>query len=224
MIGTVPANVVFPGVGAGFRPRRTQERPVATVASLAPDNETSFELLLKARAGVPEAEERLCAHYLPLLRRWARGRLPPAARGALETGDIVQDVLIQALRHVPVFEPRHEWSFQAYLRQTLLNKLRDEARRVHRRPAGDPLDSAHPTPEPSPLEQAIGAEALERYEAALGRLKPEEQQAVVSRCEWGLSHREVAELLGKSTPGAAQVAVHRALVRLAKEMANEPRT
>ena len=36
-----------------------------------------------------------------------------------------------------------------------------------------------------------------------------------------MSHEEVAELLGKPTPAAAQVAVHRAIVRLAKEMARE---
>ena len=37
-----------------------------------------------------------------------------------------------------------------------------------------------------------------------------------------MTHQEIAELLDK-TPGAAQVAVHRALVRLAKEMASERR-
>jgi DNA-directed RNA polymerase specialized sigma24 family protein len=70
---------------------------------------------------------------LPRLHRWARGRLPKAARGALDTGDIVQDVLVRALKQVPIFAPQHEWSFQAYLRQALMNRLRDEARRGQRR-------------------------------------------------------------------------------------------
>jgi DNA-directed RNA polymerase specialized sigma24 family protein len=39
-----------------------------------------------------------------------------------------------------------------------------------------------------------------------------------------MSHQEVAEMLGKNTAGAAQVAVHRALVRLAREMANDRRS
>jgi RNA polymerase sigma-70 factor, ECF subfamily len=188
---------------------------------LPPENETSFQLLLNARAGAPGAQDRLCAHYLPRLHRWARGRLPQSARGALDTGDIVQDVLIRALKHVAAFEPQHEWSFQAYLRQSLINRIRDEARRARIRPVGDPLDSSRPSADPSPLEQAIGTEALERYDAALARLRPEEQQIIVARCEWGMSHQEVADLLGKKTPGAAQVAVHRALVRLATEMARD---
>jgi RNA polymerase sigma-70 factor, ECF subfamily len=222
MIETVAVDARLAWSGITSESRRRWRQQVEDGSSLAPDNETSFQLLLRARTGAPDAQDRLCAHYLPRLYRWARGRLPESARGALDTGDIVQDVLIQALKHVAVFEPRHEWSFQAYLRQALMNRFRDEARRVHRRPAGSPLDSSHPSPDPSPVEYVIGTEALERYEAALSRLRPEEQQAIVARCEWGMSHQEVAELLGKST-GAAQVAVHRALVRLAKEMADERR-
>jgi RNA polymerase sigma-70 factor, ECF subfamily len=201
-------------------PRR---QAVQSAPSPVPENETSFQLLLRARAGSPDAREQLCARYLPRLHRWAQGRLPQGARGALDTGDIVQEVLMHALQHVAVFEPRHEWSFQAYLRRSLMNRIRDEARRVQRRPVPDVLDSAHPSLEPSPLECVIGVEAIERYEAALERLRPEDQQAIVARCEWGMSHEEVAELLGKTTTGAAQVAVHRALVRLAKEMCRERR-
>src|SRR4029453_3297277 len=186
-----------------------------------PENETSFQLLLRARAGAPDAREQLCVRYLPRLHRWARGRLPPGARGALDTGDIVQEALMHALEHVPVFEPRHEWSFQAYLRQSLMNRIRDEARRLQQRPPPNLSDRAQASLEPSPLESGIGVEAIERYERALKRLRPEDQQAIVARCEWGMSHEEVAELLGKPTPGASQVAVHRAIVRLAKEMAHE---
>jgi RNA polymerase sigma factor (sigma-70 family) len=196
-------------------------QPVQSATIPEPENETSFQLLLRARAGAPDAREQLCARYLPRLHRWARGRLPPGARGALDTGDIVQEVLMHALEHVPVFEPRHEWSFQAYLRQSLMNRIRDEARRLQRRPAPDLLDSDQASLEPSPLESVIGVEAIERYERALKRLRPEDQQAIVARCEWGMNHEEVAELLGKPTPGASQVAVHRAIVRLAKEMAHE---
>ena len=51
---------------------------------------------------------------------------------------------------------------------------------------------------------------MARYEAALMRLRPVEREAVIARCEWGLSHRELGELLGK-TAGATQVMVYRAL-------------
>ena len=41
----------------------------------------------------------------------------------------------------------------------------------------------------SPLEEAIGREAVERYEAALQRLKPEEREAIIARVELGLQLR-----------------------------------
>ena len=68
------------------------------------------------------------------------------------------------------------------------------------------------------LEQAIGQEAVERYEAALQRLKAEEREAIIARVEMGYSFEELAEALGKPTPDAARKTAHRALVRLAEEM------
>jgi RNA polymerase sigma-70 factor (ECF subfamily) len=67
---------------------------------------------------------------------------------------------------------------------------------------------------------AIGREGVERYEAALQKLKVEDQRAIVARCEWGMSHEEVAQAIGKNSANAARVAIHRALIRLAKEMAS----
>jgi RNA polymerase sigma-70 factor (ECF subfamily) len=180
--------------------------------------ESSIDLLERARSGDKEALNDLCARYLPRLRRWAHGRLPSWARGAVDTHDLVQDTLTQAIRHIHTFEPRHDAAFQAYLRQALLNRVRDEIRRVQRRPAGDPLDSRKESPDPSPLEEAIGQEALERYEAALERLKPDEREAIILRIEMGCSLAEVAEALGKPSTAAAHMAVSRALVRLSAEM------
>ena len=64
---------------------------------------------------------------------------------------------------------------------------------------------------------------LERFEAALAKLTPEDRRAIVARCEWGMTHEEVAQALGKPSANAARAAIHRALVRLAKEMAGGKR-
>src|SRR3954454_14127061 len=108
------------------------------------ENETSFQLLERARTGDPDALEDLCARYYPRLNRWARGRLPRAARGAVDTGDIVQEVLMRVVRRLSVFKPRDEGAFQGYLRQALTNRFRDEARKSKVHPAPGPLDSAWP--------------------------------------------------------------------------------
>jgi RNA polymerase sigma-70 factor (ECF subfamily) len=74
---------------------------------------------------------------------------------------------------------------------------------------------------PGPLEAAIGRQTLDRYEAALAQLKPEERDAIVSRLEFGMTYAEVATALEKPTADAARMMVVRALERLADEMAEQ---
>jgi RNA polymerase sigma-70 factor (ECF subfamily) len=193
--------------------------PAAGKESL--DLESSAVLLEHARAGNRDALERLLARYLPRLRRCAPGRLPPHARDLADTADLVQDTLLRAFPHIGTIELRGDGAVLAYLRQALLNRIRDELRRVERRPPHEDLDAPLPAATPSPLEQAIGGEALARYEQALGRLCPEDREAIVARLEMGCSYAEVAASLGKPTADAATKMVNRALVRLANEM-NRP--
>ena len=185
------------------------------------DADSSFALVKRACAGDERALNDLCAIYLPRLQKWAHGRLPPWARDSLDTHDLVQETLTHVAPRIQNFEPRHKAAFQSYLRQALLNRVRDQVRRARRRPSAHPLDSRKESPEPSPLEEAIGREALERYEAALERLKPTDRDAIVLRLELGCPLAEVAEALAKPNVDAARVAVSRALVRLVKEMSRD---
>jgi len=204
-------------VGAPGSPSET------SAVACPPESESSFQLLVRARAGDRDALEGLCAIYWPRLHRWARGRLPPGARGALDTNDVVQEVLLKALKRLAIFEPRAEWSFQKYLRSALKHRLIDLARQARRHPAPDVLDTSSPGDARSPLEILIGTDGIDRYEAALQRLRPVDQRAIIARCEWDMSYIEIAELLGKPNVNATRVAIHRALVRLAKEMADDRR-
>jgi RNA polymerase sigma-70 factor, ECF subfamily len=192
-------------------------RPKASASASAM---ASTELLARARLGDATALNDLCARYLPRMQKWAHGRLPAWARGALDTHDLVQDALSHVVQRIESFEPRHEGAFQAFLRTSLLNRIRDEIRRAHRRPT-DVLASDRPADGPSPIEEAIGSEALARYEAALQRLKPSDREAIIARIELGLPYTEVAEALGKPSVAAAHVAVSRALLKLAKEMSTQ---
>ncbi len=183
------------------------------------DPESTFALIERARAGDQEAVERLFARHLRPLQRWASGRLPTWARDLADTDDLVQDTLLQTFKRIGGFEPRRVGALQAYLRQAVVNRLRDELRRKGRRPEstdieGVELDAAAD----SPLEEAIGREAVEHYERALQRLKPEEREAIIARVEMDYSYEELAQVLGKPTPDAARKTAQRALVRLAEEM------
>jgi RNA polymerase sigma factor (sigma-70 family) len=187
-------------------------------ASRSGEAESTFHLIEQARAGDHEALERLFARHLKPLQRWARGRLPKWARDLADTDDLVQDTLVQTFKRIEHFEPRRVGALQAYLRQAVLNRIRNELRRKGRQPHATDLDGLEVESVESPLEQAIGREAVERYEAALHRLTTEEREAIIARVEMGYSYEELAEALGKPTPDAARKAARRALVRLAEEM------
>jgi RNA polymerase sigma-70 factor (ECF subfamily) len=194
------------------------ETPAKGGAATRTDAATTFDLIERAHGGDAAARNELCARYLPRLQRFAHGRLPAWARGSLETHDLVQETFIQVLHRLDEFKPRHEGAFHAYLRQSLINKVRDQIRSARRRPAAVPLPVDEPAADPSPLEEAIGHEALERYESALARLKPDDREAIILRIEMGYPYAEIAAALEKPSVAAAQMALSRALVRLAAEM------
>jgi len=182
--------------------------------------ESSVDLLERVRLGDKDALDVLLRRYVPALRRWARGRLPRWARDLADTEDVVQDAVIRSLRNLSTFEHRHDGALQAYLREAVLNRVRDECRRVGRRPGIDNLEEHFVSDGTSPLEAAIGARAVERYEAALQRLKPQEREGIVARIEMGYSYAEIAVMMGRPSADAARVAVSRALLRLAEELRN----
>jgi len=182
------------------------------------DPESTFSLIERARAGDQQALERLFARHLEPLRRWASGRLPKWARDLADTDDLVQDTLLKTFKRIEHFEPRRVGALQAYLRNAVLNRLRDELRRKGREPVSTNLDSVDVESAESPLEHAIGREAVEIYEQALERLKAEEREAIIGRVELGYSYEELAVMLDKPTADAARKAAERALVRLAEEM------
>jgi RNA polymerase sigma-70 factor (ECF subfamily) len=180
--------------------------------------ESTATLLVQARDGSDEARERLIGRYLPILRRWARGRLPGYARESIDTDDLVQVTLIRALGGLDRFEPRREGAFLAYLRRILLNALRDEIRRVAVRPGRAELGEDLVAATPSPVEEAIGRERLAAYEDALASLEERHQEAVILRLELGFSHQQVAEAIGCASSDAARMVVSRAVARLAERI------
>ena len=146
------------------------------------------------------------------------GRLPRDARDLADTDDLVQDALLRTFTKIESFEVRGIGALHAYLRQVVLNRVRDELRRKARAPVRIDVEELQFEAPGSPIEDAIGREAFDRYQAALARLKPEEREAVIGRVEMEYSYADLAELLGKPTPEAARKAAQRALLRLAREM------
>ena len=182
------------------------------------DVQSTADLLVRIRDGDETAKNQLLRTYLPLLKRWAAGRLPDSARGLSDTDDLVQVTLVRVLARIDQFDARFPGAFFAYLRRSLVNNLRNEIRRASPGSGapGDADDIA--IDRTSPLDQALGKRTLDAYEESLESLEDEEKAAVILRLEFGCRHREVAELLGKPSSDAARMMVSRALLKLAQNM------
>jgi RNA polymerase sigma factor (sigma-70 family) len=187
----------------------------------SPDLLITGELLQRAKEGDAAALEALMARYRPRLERWASGRLPRYARSLLDTGDLVQETLLKTFEGLDKIEVRGPGVFQAYVRQAVLNRIRDQVRWARRRPAADGVLEHVTDTAPSPLESAIGADVLERYELALERLSEEERRLLHFRIELDFSYEEIAAMTERSSRDAARMAVQRALRKLAETMGHE---
>ena len=194
-------------------PRRdlSETQPAATPLL---SDEPTIELVVRARAGDRPAMEALLERCLPPLKRWAHGRLPAVARGNLDTGDLVQEAALHVLGCLDRFEPRHVGAMQAYLRQSVINRIRDEIRRIGRQPPPTELQDDHASDRTTPLEAAIRAEAYEHYRAALAKLNGKDREMIVARIEVQWSLPEIAQRFGMPTVDAARMAVSRAVKRL----------
>lgn len=176
-------------------------------------------LLRSARLGDDGARHALLKRFLPLLMRWAHGRLPVTVRDVNDTEDFVQIALIKALNQLATFRSDRPGSFLIYLRRILLNQVRDELRRRRARPRIVELDeSVQEVAEvETHIERAIGAEKFSAYQTAVGKLAKRQQELVIMRLEFGLSYPEIAAEVG-GTPDAARVMVTRAVAKLALEL------
>jgi RNA polymerase sigma-70 factor (ECF subfamily) len=183
--------------------------------------DSSHELLERARRGDAVALDRLCARYLPRLKRWAAGRLPAFARTMINTDDLVQDVLIRTIKRIDGFEPRHDGALPAYFHRVLENRILEAIRKALREPERAALDRTPADDEPSPIAIVVGLENLRRYREALERLRPADRAAIVLRIELGYDYQELAAELGKPSANAARMAVMRAMMRLAEVMSDE---
>jgi RNA polymerase sigma factor (sigma-70 family) len=139
----------------------------------------------------------------------------------MDTSDLVQETLMRVLTGLDRIEVRGPGGFQAYVRAAVLNRIRDEVRWTNRRPGPDGVPESLENPAPSPLENAIGSDLLDRYERALATLKEPERELLHLRIELDFDYEEIAAMTGKSSRDAIRMAVQRALKNLAEAMGHE---
>lgn len=162
--------------------------------------------------------EQLFASLLPFLERWARGRLPAFARRRMDSGDLVQDAVVNALRRAGQLDQLNPECLRLYLQTSILNRIRDEIRRASLGEVRNGPLPAITDRSPGPLDDAIESEERRRYRVALLTLGEEDQMLLVGRIDLAMSYEDLALVTRRPTPEATRAAARRAALRLARAM------
>ena len=184
--------------------------------------DSTLALLTRAREGDRAALEQLAGRYQAALLRFAHGRVPSAARGLVDTVDIVQQAMVRTLGRIDRIDTSLPGSLLAYLRRAVTNQIRDEIRRARRRPQLAELDEHLPALDLDPLQSVISEQELERYNVAILQLPADQQEAFLMRIEMGCGYREIADALGRPSTEAARMLVRRAIRAVAEALREMP--
>lgn len=172
------------------------------------------ELIALAKNGDDYALDRLCRVYGERVRRIVRLRMGRELRVKLDSMDLVQDALLNALRGLGDFTYENEGDFLRWLSRIAQNtlghhveKLHADKRDIRREVRFDEWrstteDGLAGPPEPvkltTPSVIMTRKEDLDKLEKAIDELKPEHKEVIVLAKIEGLSYKEIGERLGKS--------------------------
>ncbi len=168
-----------------------------------------------ASLGDGEAVAQLYQRYAPAIFRYVYYRL--GDREAAE--DMTSDVFCRALESLPRYQQRG-LPFSAWLYRIAGARVIDHYRRVRRRPIAD-LHPGIPARTGDPVLAAELQLTDEELRWAVTQLTAAQQQVIVLRFVEGLSHEEVAGIVGRSE-GAVRVLQYRALETLRKILQERP--
>ncbi|MEM1081191.1 MAG: sigma-70 family RNA polymerase sigma factor [Pseudomonadota bacterium] len=181
--------------------------------------ESTTELVQAYRSGDRSARERLFERCMPMLKRWAHGRLPSVGRGMADTDDLVQVSMLRAFNNLDRFDSKRPGALLAYLRTILLNSIRDELRRSQRKPVGSTLNQSQLIdPKAGVLDQILGQETMDQYEHALSQLTEKQRNAVILRLEFEMTYPEIAAELQVDSSDSVRMLVVRGMSELVRSM------
>ncbi|MBK8975262.1 MAG: sigma-70 family RNA polymerase sigma factor [Planctomycetes bacterium] len=200
--------------------------------SADPSPPTDLMVLVDAaRRGDADAHEELARRLTPQVEAYVRLNAGPLIRGYESAADLAQSVYRQIIVGLGGFEGSSLEQFRSWLAKVVLHKIRMRHRfliaqrrdRRRERPlaeggGGDPetyqrLATCYATLG-TPSQGASAREEVARVEAAVDRLPDDQRRVLTLACVVGLSHREIAEELGKAEPAVRKL-LSRARARLA---------
>ncbi len=179
------------------------------------------QTLEQARGGDREAFGQLVSKYqdriVNILYRFTRNYE--------DAVDLAQETFIHAFRGLERF--KGESTFFTWLYRIAFNQAFSYRRSQKRRPLAQTLSSGEESrgipevasnPTSNPVQRAEQKELQRLIEEALSRIEDLLREAIILRDIEGLSYEEISEILSVSL-GAVKTRIHRARMRLRKELA-----
>jgi RNA polymerase sigma-70 factor (ECF subfamily) len=187
------------------------------------------ELVAMAQKGDQTALNHLYMVYSERVRWMIRFRMSKELRSKLESMDLVQDTLLQALRGLDGFTYKNEGDFLRWLSKIAENELRGSLRKLHadkrdirkdarlndnRQKTGNQCAEI-PTPVDATTPSVIMSkrDELARLEKAMDELKPQYKEVIIWAKIDGLSYNEMGQRLSKSNDAVRKL-VSRAMAEL----------
>jgi RNA polymerase sigma-70 factor (subfamily 1) len=197
------------------------------------DMARTFELVQRAQKGDGAALGALLERYQERVRALVRRRMGDNLRKELESGDMVQEAMVEVLEGFERFELRDETAFVRWLSTLVENRLRELARfhgaakrdraREVRLDGGDTSDDG-PGPNEiadqalvSPSQEALRREEKNLLADALLTLTERHREVLVAR-ESGADWDVVAKRMGLPSEAAARMLHTRARIALARRL------
>ena len=197
-------------------------------------NHETQQLITLAKGGDESALIQLCRIYSERVRWMIRLRMNKELRSKLESMDLVQDVLIHALRGLGDFTYENEGDFIRWLSKITQNALRDNLDKLH----ADKRDIHKEFPlvdqrsatsryfkNPGPIDMTTPSmilskgEDLAKLEKAIDTLKPEYKEVIILTKIEGLSYSQIGNRWDKSDD-AVRMLLSRAMAALTTAFRN----
>ena len=173
------------------------------------------QLVRRAVRGDAEAFGDLYVRYLDDIYRYIFYKV----RDEKSAEDLTERVFIKAWEAIEGYEHRG-YPFSSWLYRIAHNVVVDHYRNTREE---EPLEAVAFTladQSPGPEQTVIERREVSRLLEALAELSEDKQRLIILRFVEGLSHAQVAQILGKSE-GACRVMQHRALLALSRTLGSE---
>lgn len=188
----------------------------------------SSRMLLESHQGDMDSLNRLLEAHLPWITAQVKRRMGPVLQKKAETGDYVQNALLQFLKYGPCFSISSENQFRAFLLKVVENSLRNQhdwftaARREIARERPLPSDTVLSLDPPqgevkTPSKQAARHEQEAWIRLSMEFIDAKAREILVLRQWEKLPFKEIGDRLGVSEV-AARMKHNRAVKQLSKKV------